>query len=93
MTRLYDCRLHGRSPIVNGRGPDNDAASAASLEKRFHVLLGVVVGRLEVVQLLLQIGDLGLHIGGFLGLTSLDFLGGGKDEPIAMLAEAAGCSE
>lgn len=66
------------------------STSAAPLEQGFHMLLGVVVGSFQVMQLLLQIGDLGLYIDSFLGLTRLDILGGGKDEPIVMLTEAAG---
>ena len=57
--------------------------STAPLEERFHMLLGVVVGRFEIMQLLLQIGDLRFHVGCFLGLTSLYILGGGKDKPIS----------
>lgn len=54
------------------------------------MLLGIVVSRFEIMQLLLQVGDLRFHIGCFLGLTSLYILGGGKDKPIVMLTEAAG---
>jgi hypothetical protein len=51
------------------------------LENGVHVLLTVLVGGLEVVQLLLQVRDLSLDIGSFFGLAGFHIVGGGQDEP------------
>lgn len=63
--------------------------STSTLEQSLHVLLAVLVSCLEVVEFLFQVRDLRLHIHCFLGLSSLDILGGSEYEPIAMVSR--GC--
>lgn len=67
-------------------------SSATSLENGLHMLLRVLVGRLQVMQFLLQILDFSLDILCLFGLTLLDVLGRGENEPGASrtkgLAEA-----
>lgn len=73
--------LPGHMSSIDAHHFHETGSSPRAAEQLFQMLLAVLVGRFQIIELLVQIGKFCLYIARFLRLSGLDFLGRGQDKP------------